>query len=378
MLLKDRWYDYPPTDRWETQYLHDTLLYREPEADEITNLQKDWIRDYINDFERVLTTPCPNRSPCSEHPITGYVDFLDVDSFIDHHLLLEMARNVDGFVLSTFLHKDREDKLKMGPIWDFNGSLGNADYFCAWETEGWHHEFQEWQCGGGFGSFPPGNSKAYEWYDRLWRDPDHKLQYADRWFALRDDLLSTARLHQAIDEVADLLTDGGAPNNPVDRNFQRWDVLYEYVWPNKFCCGSYAEHVSYMKDWLAARLDWMDAEISTHYGADCPIQVLPSGQPQTIERGQTLRFTATAYNPCFQSRSFDRAVLHVGPPANLNIVLYDGGAVHVASGGSRSAAVQLDVPMQAPFSDYVVDVELYRNGVLQNLGSFAISVIPQG
>ena len=31
----------------------------------------------------------------------------------------------------------------MGPIWDFNGSLGNADYFESRDIEGWHYENSE-------------------------------------------------------------------------------------------------------------------------------------------------------------------------------------------------------------------------------------------
>ncbi len=34
----------------------------------------------------------------------------------------------------------------MGPIWDYNGALGNADYFCCFLTEGWHYEFDDSVC----------------------------------------------------------------------------------------------------------------------------------------------------------------------------------------------------------------------------------------
>ena len=40
----------------------------------------------------------------------GYAAFIDADSFIDHHLLVEATKNVDGFRFSTFYYKDRGGK----------------------------------------------------------------------------------------------------------------------------------------------------------------------------------------------------------------------------------------------------------------------------
>ena len=48
----------------------------------------------------------------------------------------------------------------------------------------------------------------------------------------------------------------------AERNFQRWPVLGEWVWPNQFVGSTYEEEVNYLKDWLNQRLIWMDAQIS--------------------------------------------------------------------------------------------------------------------
>ena len=40
--------------------------------------------------------------------------------------MVEITRNVDGYVLSTYFYKDRGGKITMVPVWDYNGSLGNA------------------------------------------------------------------------------------------------------------------------------------------------------------------------------------------------------------------------------------------------------------
>ncbi len=50
----------------------------------------------------------------------------------------------------------------------------------------------------------------------------------------------------------------------VDRNFERWPVLGEYVWPNDE--GSedrddWAEEVDYLEAWVLDRLAWLDGAV---------------------------------------------------------------------------------------------------------------------
>jgi hypothetical protein len=47
-------------------------------------------------------------------------------------------------------------------------------------------------------------------------------------------------------------------NDAQQRNFQRWDILGNYVWPNYYIGNSYVEEVQFFKTWISARLSWMD------------------------------------------------------------------------------------------------------------------------
>jgi hypothetical protein len=98
------------------------FLYEYPKAKDITTEQKDYISKYILDFEEALASD--NFMDAN----LGYEAYIDVPSFIDFFLLNEISNNVDAYRLSTFMHKDKSGKLKMGPIWDFNLAFGNADY----------------------------------------------------------------------------------------------------------------------------------------------------------------------------------------------------------------------------------------------------------
>ena len=112
---------FPNADSFTTAFQGNTFYYVEPEPDEITAVQRAWLRDYLNRFETALY------GPDFADPQKGYQAFMDRDSFIDFHLLSEVTKNVDAFRFSTFYHKERGQRLKMGPLWDWNLSFGNCE-----------------------------------------------------------------------------------------------------------------------------------------------------------------------------------------------------------------------------------------------------------
>jgi hypothetical protein len=222
-----------------TETYGDQLLFRDPNGKKIVDAQREYITDYLNSFERALSS-----ADFASHA-AGYAQFIDVSSFIDHHLLIELSRDVDGFILSTYMHKERSGLLHMGPVWDFNLSLGNADYRDAWLTEGWHHH-----------TIP--GAAGYRWYERLFEDPAFRASHSGRWRALRKGPLATDTLLADIDSATALLA--GA----AERNFARWDILGRYVWPNAPGYAqrtTYAAEIAYLKDWLLARLAWLDSQL---------------------------------------------------------------------------------------------------------------------
>jgi hypothetical protein len=239
------------------------LIYDDPVGADMTQIQRDWIRDFINAFEATLY------GANFRDPIKGYAAFVDVDAFIDHHILVETAKNIDGFRLSTYMFKDRNGKLNMGPVWDYNLSLGNADYLEGWIPTGWYNR----QLGEG----------DYPWWRRLFEDPEFRLRYADRWFELRRDLFATERLLGMIDEYAALLEE------PQQRNFDRWPILGRYLWPNGFVGTTYRQEIDWMKNWLGARLAWMDGQTAAEFASAPPAFNRQGGH---VESGFALEMTA--------------------------------------------------------------------------------------
>jgi len=210
------------------------LGFVDPDGLDVTPEQKAWIQKYMNDFEAALY------GANFRDPVNGYRKYIDVDSFIDHHLLVELTKNIDGYRLSTFMYKDRGGKLMMGPIWDYNLSLGNADYLNGGIPQGWY--------------YPQLSSGDYPWYGRLFEDPDFRQRYIDRWTELRQNEFSNAKLVGDIEAYTAELQEAQA------RNFQRWQILGTYVWPNYFVGPTWVSEVNFMTNWLTQRLAWIDSQ----------------------------------------------------------------------------------------------------------------------
>jgi CotH kinase protein len=216
-------------------------LYHFPKPDVITNAQKTYIQSVVNEFEDVMN------SNNFKDPVNGYAKYLDVNSAIDFILLNEISRNVDGYRLSSFLYKDRNSvssKLKLGPIWDFNIALGNADYCDGFKTTGWAYDFNK-VC--------PSDGLALPfWWEKLVTDIEIKKKMRTRWQLLRTKELSNERLFFPIDSMAYVIREGQV------RNFQTWKILGKYVWPNAKVLNTHLDEINYLRQWLTDRVKWID------------------------------------------------------------------------------------------------------------------------
>ncbi|MBN1853522.1 MAG: lamin tail domain-containing protein [Pirellulales bacterium] len=244
--------DVPFTTSRGQQFRH-----ADPDDSEITAAQTAWLTNYINQFEAALY------GPNFTDPELGYQKYIDVDSWIDTWILVEMTKNIDGFRLSTYYHKDRGGKIKQGPAWDYNLALSNANYLEGAYPNGWYHGL----C----------NDYDYPYWRRLFQDPNFVQRLVDRWYELRQTIFSTENLLADIDAAVQLISDGN-PNpqvgdhfNPVSRNFTKWTNITSYLWPNPFfgvgdyptsplgrSPSKYSDYIYIMKWFIQNRVDWMD------------------------------------------------------------------------------------------------------------------------
>ena len=163
----------------------------------------------------------------------------------------ELSNNLDGYRLSTYLHKNRNEKLKIGPIWDFNLSFGNGNYCNGDKYDTWTYKFNE-ICSDDFWLIP-------FWWEKLLEDPYFVNKLKERWNELRKKELSDENIFQMIQNYISILkNESGA----VYRNYSKWNVIGKYLWPNNYVGNSYESEIDYLIKWISKRNNWLDKSIN--------------------------------------------------------------------------------------------------------------------
>jgi hypothetical protein len=219
--------------------------YEYPKEEEIQPEQQTYIRDYVSAFEEALY-----ENDFSYE--TGYRTYIDVTSFVDYLLMSEVSKNVDAYRLSTFMYKDKNERLNLGPLWDINLGYGNADYYNAWSEYGFQFASElgddQWE--------------IPFWWQEMRKDPYFCLRVTERWQELRDQALSHDRIFFVIDSLTERIASARA------RNFQQWNIINRYVWPNYYIGPSYEAEVTWMKSWISKRLNWLDINIPVWFSGE--------------------------------------------------------------------------------------------------------------
>jgi hypothetical protein len=216
--------------------------------------QSAYIRNYIQAFEDAVV------QPDRRNPATGlhYTDYIDRDSWVDHGLLNILAANADCFRLSTYMHKPRMGKLVAGPIWDFDRTIGSTDSRST-SPLGWS------------AAQPATDILTWGWWKYLWTDPDFWQAYTDRWFALRDVVLTDAALTGLVDEFEGQLSEAAV------RNYAKWTATPPRDGPDAGTQGSFRDEMDIVRDWLKRRTAWLDAQFPVR-----PLRLPAGGQAAAV------------------------------------------------------------------------------------------------
>jgi hypothetical protein len=220
--------------------------YVYPKAADITSAQKTYIKSAVDEFENVLA------GTDFQDPGKGTRKYADLNSFIDYFIVNEISRNIDGYRLSTYLHKGKnsiDGRIKAGPVWDFDLAFRNANYCNGSDIYGWAYKFNYVCPSDGAGLIP-------FWWERLMQDTSFVGSLRCRWKNLRKTTLSDSHVHQIIDSVANLTIEAR------ERHFKRWDIMGKYVWPNPNPIPpNYAEEINTLKNWTVQRNLWIDGSL---------------------------------------------------------------------------------------------------------------------
>ena len=206
---------------YSSQFL---LQVKEPEIDSGSS-EFNYIKEVILDFENALY------SDNFTDPEYGYKKHIDIESVVDWYLINEIAKNQDAKDYSSiYLHHIPGQKIKMGPIWDFDLGYGNVDYSDAtYPTDYW--------------------VRYHKWINRMFEDPEFVALVKERFAFFKSN---KAYLFDFIDSTAQQL------EWAQQENTAKWDIIGTWVWPNPVVYQTYQEEVNHLKDWLNRRMNWLD------------------------------------------------------------------------------------------------------------------------
>ena len=196
-----------------------------------------YIRNYITDVHNAI----------QGQDFIGFRNLCDIDSFVDYLLVKELSRDVDGAQLSIFMNKKIDEKMQMGPLWDFDLAFGNADYIPFTpdndksSPEGWYVVLQS-----GVGE------EQLPWFNSIMKMDDYYEAFRTRFLELSDSNIQFTI--DCIDPVREAIREA------ADRNYQRWDHLNYYVWPNPsklVAIKTWDGQVDFIKDFWTERNNWM-------------------------------------------------------------------------------------------------------------------------
>ena len=253
------------------------LNFDNPNGYVINPQQRAAIENWFKRFEDVFFNNSVWRNPTN-----GYRQYLDTLDFADYFILNTLTHNGDGLLISMFPWKGRDEKLRMGPAWDYNWS----PYY--------------------IGSPSPSGDLLWRseqiWYARLFTDPDFVQEYMDRWWSLRQGPLSDAGMDAVIDEQAAEISPAKAILNGVPTATE---------WANR---------LNTMRNWLKARAAWIDSSYVRPPYFNQPGGEIPNGF-QLVMGGTngTVYFTLDGSDPRLPGGAVNPTAQAYVTPVVLNV-----------------------------------------------------------
>lgn len=216
------------------------FIHHLPKPENVTYEQHNYIRDK---FEKLNAAAFIGNASAE----TGYPSIIDVLSFANYMLISEFSSNADAYQFSTYYHKDRNGKLRAGPIWDNDLTFGNDIFMWGYDRS----KTNIWQ-------FNNGDNEGPLYFKYLYRSNEFRCTLSRRWKELTVEgaPLSYTYLISYIDQTVNYIGEA------VARDRALWGVA-----------GNYNADLLTMKNWIQQRTGWINTNISA--GTACPDPVLP-------------------------------------------------------------------------------------------------------
>ncbi len=220
---------------FDTNYIL-RIVIKEPEFTKKYTPSGNYIINYMKKAENAVVS------------LNEYEEYVDVDSLIDYLIITEFTNNTENvFYRSCYMYKPSGEKLKFGPVWDFDMAFGNYSYDIK-NYNGWCSIDNNFTYIGNGG---------ISWYSFLFKDPKFTEKFVLRWDEVKEELLQTALDTVDIQEKA--------LASAQLRNFKLWDIMDKKIGAGNVdhrTYNTYELQVEYLEKFINDRYNWIEENIS--------------------------------------------------------------------------------------------------------------------
>lgn len=257
------------------------IMIKDPEFVNTNDTMFNYIKTYINEFESAAYSV--DHTTTINGKKVSYTDYADIYSMVRYWLTSEMLCNEIGFK-STYVHKDVNEKMEFGPIWDFDFSSGGVAPFGTQSSTAWI-------------------TKTRRWFSDIMKDPYFAVKVREL-FVENEDYFNN------------LVSDGGTLD-------QWYEYLYESGVKNTeiwhFSRG-FEEDFKVLKNWLTTRINWISDEFATDVSALASFGVTTGGSDINLSSSSLLAKQDNAYYISDKSNSSDKITVNI---ENTDAVSYN-------------------------------------------------------
>ena len=219
LLEFDSYYD--EVNKFRSKIFDYPVMFKEPDEEVLQPAQFEYMENYINTFEELLTAP-------DFATTRAYASMIADTTFIDWWFVMELTSNDEAkYPKSSYFYKDRLGVLKAGPMWDFDWGT-----FASQRVSGFY-------------------AKESLYYTQLFKDPEFVKKVKERWAIFKP-------LFEEITDV--IIADGLFLHNSSEINDDLWS-LKNYDNLNEDNAYSFDDAIRRMSSIYENRLRWLDGQI---------------------------------------------------------------------------------------------------------------------
>lgn len=215
--------------QFKSEYFDLPVMVADPSLNNESEMQ--YIKDAFHEFERTLHG--------DDFPNNNFEEYMDVNSLINFLLINELVRNQELYhPKSTYMYKNAGDKIKWGPLWDFDWAFGFNEHtaYFEWDELIFYKDIYDYE-----------ERVGAKLFSAFFDTPGFQEKYNARWKEARKEALS---IIDYIDMKAKQLQKSQIENFKVKNNTP--------ITKN----ASYEELISRMKKWLEKRIYFLDTELA--------------------------------------------------------------------------------------------------------------------